>query len=71
MRVLWLGGPAPKTRFLWPSLLLLAALIPGCGGGSIAVNLSTIAAISAPSNTLRVNQTLQLTSSLYGLWPAR
>jgi uncharacterized protein (DUF1800 family) len=53
----------PKTRLLWPSLLLLAALIPGCGGGSIAVNLGTIAAISAPSNTIRVNQTLQLSST--------
>jgi hypothetical protein len=36
-------------------------VLAGCGG-SIAVDLSTIAAISAPANTLRVNQTLQLSS---------
>ncbi|MGB7266945.1 MAG: hypothetical protein WBC92_15630, partial [Terracidiphilus sp.] len=44
------------------SLFIVASLIAGCGGGSIAVDLNTIAAISAPTNTLRVNQTLQLSS---------
>ena len=62
MRVLCPRGPRPITASLWPSLLLLTALIPGCGGGSLAVNLGTIAAISAPGNTLRVNQTMQLSS---------
>ena len=66
MRVLCPRGPRPITAFLWPSLLLLTALIPGCGGGSLAVDLGTIAAISAPGNTLRVNQTMQLYSHT---WP--
>ncbi len=62
-------SPQPTTASLWASFLLVASLIPfaylmtGCGGGSIAVDLNTIAAIGAPSNTVRVNQTLQLTSS--------
>jgi uncharacterized protein (DUF1800 family) len=53
---------------LWPPILF-AALIPlapfvtGCGGGSLAVNLGTIAAISAPATDVRVNQTMQLNSS--------
>ena len=34
----------------------------GCGGASIAVDLNTIAAISSPANTLRVTQTMQLSS---------
>jgi len=63
MRVLSLPGSRPMAGFLWPTLLLAAALIPGCGGGSIAVNLGTIAAISAPTSSLRVNQTMQLSSS--------
>ena len=61
MRPLCLRGPLPKPGILWPSLLLATAVLAGCGG-SIAVNLNTIAAISAPANTLRVNQTLQLSS---------
>jgi len=65
----------PRTGLSWASFLrfassfllfaslflLLSSLIAGCGG-SIAVDLSSIAAISAPGNTLRVNQTLQLNS---------
>ena len=61
MRAICARGPVPKSGFLWASLLLVAILISGCGG-SIAVNLNTIAAITAPANTLRVNQTLQLSS---------
>jgi uncharacterized protein (DUF1800 family) len=61
MRPLCSRGPLPKSGILWPSLLLATAVLAGCGG-SIAVDLSTIAAISAPANTLRVNQTLQLSS---------
>jgi uncharacterized protein (DUF1800 family) len=61
MRPLSARGPEPKTGLLWLSLLLVALSAAGCGG-SIAVNLNTIAAISAPADTLRVNQTLQLSS---------
>ena len=59
----------PLAASLWASFLLVASLIPlaslitGCAGGSVAVDLNTIAAIAAPSNTVRVNQTLQLTSN--------
>jgi uncharacterized protein (DUF1800 family) len=35
----------------------------GCSGSSLAVNLNTIAAIGSPATSVRVNQTLQLTSS--------
>ena len=38
-------------------------LMTGCGGASLAVNLNTIAAIGAPASSVRVNQTVQLTSS--------
>jgi uncharacterized protein (DUF1800 family) len=61
MRPLCLRGPLSKTGILWPPLLLVTAVLAGCGG-SIAVNMNTIAAISAPADTLRVNQTLQLSS---------
>jgi uncharacterized protein (DUF1800 family) len=53
---------------LWPALLLVISLslvapfVSGCGGGSIAVDLNTIAAIGSPATSVRVNQTLQLTS---------
>ena len=43
-------------------LLLASNLLSGCGGGSIAVDLNTIAAISTSAKNLRVNQTLQLSS---------
>src|SRR5450631_1295883 len=62
MRELSSRGPFPRPRFLSMSLLLLASLVAGCSGGSIAVDLNTIPAISASTNTLRVNQTLQLSS---------
>ena len=63
MRVVYSGGPLPKAGFLSTSLLLVTALIAGCGGGgSIQVDLNTIAAISAPGNSLRVNQTMQMSS---------
>jgi uncharacterized protein (DUF1800 family) len=38
-------------------------LITGCGGTSLAVDLNTIAAIGSPATNVRVNQTVQLTSS--------
>ncbi|MGO8759712.1 MAG: DUF1800 family protein [Terracidiphilus sp.] len=63
MRGLWVGRPLPKAGFLSASFFLIASLISGCAGGSIIVNLSTIAAISAPSSFVRVNQTLQLNST--------
>jgi uncharacterized protein (DUF1800 family) len=50
-----------STAAILGSCFVSASLISGCGG-SIAVDLSTIAAISAPANTLRVTQTLQLSS---------
>ena len=48
-----------RSFALFGSIFALTSLVAGCGG-SIFVNLDTIAAISAPANTLRVNQTLQL-----------
>jgi hypothetical protein len=56
MRVIGAGDSLPKTGLFAISLLALTYLIGGCGGGSIAVNLNTIAAISAPADTLRVNR---------------
>ena len=51
----------PSTiRVLLPALLVLAALTSGCGGPSLPVNLNTIAQISAPANSVRVTQTLQI-----------
>jgi uncharacterized protein (DUF1800 family) len=61
MRVVCSCGSLPNNKLLWPSLLLVTSLIAGCSG-SIAVDLNTIAAISAPTNTLRVTQTMQLNS---------
>jgi uncharacterized protein (DUF1800 family) len=69
MRVACLRASLPKTGFLWAPVLSLALLLfaalaaTGCGGASIAVDLNTIASISASSNTVRVNQTLQLASA--------
>jgi uncharacterized protein (DUF1800 family) len=67
-------SPLPQRKSLaiaslWPafllviSLALVAPFVSGCGGGSIAVDLNTIAAIGTPATNVRVNQTLQLTSS--------
>ena len=56
-RILRFSGLLPA--FL---LLLTSGLVSGCGGGAIAVDLNTIAAITASAKTLRVNQTLQLSS---------
>jgi uncharacterized protein (DUF1800 family) len=59
----------PKTASLSTSFLLAASLVAiaplmtGCSGASLAVNLNTIAAIGTPASSVRVNQTLQLTSS--------
>ncbi len=62
-------SPLPTPRLLWTSFLLglslslAAPLITGCGGTSLAVDLNTIAAIGSPATNVRVNQTVQLTSS--------
>ena len=56
-----LRSAALSTALILP---LISTLVNGCGGGSLAVDLSTIAAISSPVTVLRVNQTLQL-SSMY------
>jgi len=61
MRVVWSGNFVPKAVFFSASSLFAACLVAGCGG-SIAVDLNTIAAIASPTDTLRVNQTMQLTS---------
>ncbi len=61
MQAACVRGSLPRTGLLWIALLLVFSLVAGCGG-SIAVDLNTIAAISAPSNVVRVNQTLQLNS---------
>ena len=42
--------------------LLIPFAVGGCSGGSISVDLNTIAAVTASATTLRVNQTLQLSS---------
>ncbi len=54
------------TRLLLPVFLALAALVSGCGGPSTGVNLNTIAQISAPANTVRVTQTVQLSAFYLG-----
>ncbi len=67
-------SPLHRLRFLSiarlrPAFLLVISLavvspfVSGCGGASIAVDLNTIAAIGTPATDVRVNQTLQLTSS--------
>jgi len=62
-------SPLPTTSSIWTSFILVislslvAPLISGCGGASIAVDLNTIAAIGSPATDVRVNQTVQLTSS--------
>ena len=61
MRVVSARSPLPTAWFVSASVLLITVLIAGCGG-SIAVDLNTIAAVSAPAGTLRVNQTMQLNS---------
>ncbi len=53
---------------LWLAVLLVISMslvpfVAGCGGASINVDLNTIAAIGSPATSVRVNQTLQLTSS--------
>ncbi len=63
MHVVRLRCALPGTSLFFMSLSLSSSLMVGCGA-PIQVNLNTIASISAPANTLRVNQTLQL-SSLY------
>ncbi len=60
MRVVCSRGLLSAAAILG-SCFVSTTLISGCGG-SIAVDLGTIAAISAPASTLRVTQTLQLSS---------
>ena len=62
MRAVRLRDPLQRTALFCVPFFVIALMISGCGGGSIAVDLNTIAAISATTNTLRVNQTLQLSS---------
>jgi uncharacterized protein (DUF1800 family) len=61
MHLVRLSHALPGTGLIF-SFVLSSSLMIGCGGGSISVNQNTIASISASANTLRVNQTLQLTS---------
>jgi uncharacterized protein (DUF1800 family) len=61
MRVVCARDPLPKTGFLWASLLLATAFLTSCNSYQLG-DLSSAAAISAPSSAVRVNQTLQLTS---------
>ncbi len=61
MHVVRRSHALPGTGLIF-SFVLSSSLMIGCGGGSISVNQNTIASISASANTLRVNQTLQLTS---------
>jgi uncharacterized protein (DUF1800 family) len=56
------GRLRPTASGLAIALLLVFVLVSGCGGGSIAVDLNSIAAISSSTNVLRVNQSLQLSS---------
>lgn len=62
MRVVYSRGGLRIAAFLSTSLLIGISLISGCGGGSIAVDLSTIASINSSASVVRVNQTLQFTS---------
>ncbi len=61
MRVVCVRDPLPKTAFLWASLLLAASFLTSCNSYNLG-NLAGAAAISAPANAVRVNQTMQLTS---------
>jgi len=62
MRMVSTRNSLPKSGFLCTSILVAASLLAGCGG-SVAVNLGTVAAISAPTDIVRVNQTLQVSST--------
>jgi uncharacterized protein (DUF1800 family) len=61
MRAVSARESLPKIVLLWASLLSVTYLMTGCNSYSFG-NLSTAAAISASTNAVRVNQTLQLTS---------
>ena len=61
MHVVRLSRALSGTGLIF-SFVLSSSLMIGCGGGSISVNQNTIASISASANTVRVNQTLQLSS---------
>src|SRR5579863_1065528 len=66
MRATCVRGIRIRPRLFLPSLLTLGALIAGCGGPNVGVNLNTIAQISAPTNTVRVTQTVQLSAFYLG-----
>ena len=66
MRPTCVRGIPSTIRLLFPALLVLAALTSGCGGPNTGVNLNTIAQISAPANTVRVTQTIQLSAFYLG-----
>lgn len=66
MRATCVRGIPIRPRLFLPSLLTFGALIVGCGGANTGVNLNTIAQITAPANTVRVTQTLQLSAFYLG-----
>ncbi|HZP04325.1 MAG TPA: DUF1800 family protein [Terracidiphilus sp.] len=61
MRAVSARESLPKIVLLWTLLFSATYLLSGCNSYSLG-NLSTAAAISASSTSVRVNQTLQLTS---------
>ncbi len=62
MRAVCSCSTLPKVLSLCTLFLFTSCLITSCGGGSLAVDLGSIAAITTPNNTLRVTQTTQLAS---------
>lgn len=62
MRVVCSRGGLRIAAFVGTSFLITISLISGCGGGSITVDLGSIAAINSSTTYLRVTQTLQLSS---------
>jgi uncharacterized protein (DUF1800 family) len=61
MRVVRARDPLPTTGLLWACILLATVFLTSCNSYQLG-DLSTAAAIASPSNAVRVNQTLQLTS---------
>lgn len=62
MRVVCSRGGLRIAAFVCTFFLIGISFISGCGGGSIAVDLGTIASISSSATVVRVNQTLQFSS---------
>src|ERR1700761_4963682 len=61
MRAVSARDSLPKIVLLWTFFFSVTYAITGCNSFTVG-NLGTAAAISAASSSLRVNQTLQLTS---------